>query len=125
MGSGLEVGGVEVRVDVDSDAGDVRWEDVVIGVVGDAAECGCCRSRAGTRGVSTCLCLRDLQVRVIECSVAKSVAKLVQWLHVVMVEGAVVDKDTFRKVLLGDIGLIGLIEKISAVVFTGNGHGER
>ena len=70
------------------------------------------------------MCLRDLQVRIVERGVAEPVAKLIQWLHVVVIERAVVHEDPFCKVLLGDTGIVRFVEKVGTVVCAGHSHGE-
>ena len=86
VGGCFKIGRVNVGVDVEWDASEVGWEQVIGTAVGDRS-----KGRGG-RGQATVGCVRpriplyDLEIRVLESCVTESEAELVDWLDVPNVE---------------------------------------
>lgn len=127
LGSSLEVGAVQARVDVSKDKLEALRAEVVSCPVADSAVGGCGRGLASGRLVGRCVLRSDLQVAVRECSVRKTVAELVNGCLIELVEVTVVDEDTLNEVVLGSaFTIVRLVDYVGwAVIAASLTPGER
>ena len=123
LGRGLQIGDVEVGVDVERDAANIGREQVVGGGVVDGAEGGRGGGGAGGGVVGPCVLLHDGEGGVGEGGVAEAEAELVDGCDAGAIEGAVVDEDALGEVELRH-GRVGQVQQVGAVVLARDGHGE-
>lgn len=111
--------GIDVRVDVRINAGEVGRVDVVCAAVADGAVSGCFGRVSGGRNVCRNGIDSHFEVAVGEGGVRQSEAKLVDGSLVEPIEGTIIDKNTlFEVVLRCVVAIVRLVEKICAVVAT-------
>lgn len=111
----LQVGAVDVWVDVVVDAGEVRWHNVFRGVVADRAVGRSCGCLAGGWGVLPSVVRFNFKVGEFECSITQAKAEFVHRCNVLLVKGTVVNKDALGEGLLRRLNaIVGFVDNVSS-----------